>query len=53
MKKFLISAVILISSPVFASCPVDGTETACSSAQIREPMTPTYQTDSMINDSLP
>ena len=50
MKKFLISAVILISSPVFASCPVDGTETACSIAQIREPMMPTYQTDSMINE---
>ncbi len=50
MKKFLILSVILISAPVFASCPVDGSATSCSIAQIREPMSPTYQTTPNISE---
>ena len=32
MKKFLISASLLITLPVFSACPVDGTTEACSLA---------------------
>ena len=50
MKKFLISAVILISAPVLAACSVDETSTSCSIAQIREPMNQTYKTTPIINE---
>ena len=50
MKKFLILSVILISSPVFAACPIDGVTNACSIAQIREPFKPTYTTNPMIKE---
>ena len=50
MKSFLITAIILATVPVYASCPLDGDSLSCSMAQFQKPMDMTYSTSDSIKE---
>lgn len=52
MKKYLIILAILSMPPIFASCPIDGENTACSIAefQSQQPMQRSYSPSSTIKE---
>ena len=52
MKKVFILSVILITSPIFASCPIDNLTGACSIAEFQkqQPMQRTYSPKSTIKE---
>lgn len=49
---FILLSVILIPSVVFATCPIDGSSTACSIAEIQQPqpLQRTYSPSSSIKE---
>ena len=50
MKNFLFVPVVLLSLPVFASCPIDD-NASCSIAQFtRKQIKPTYAQNSIVSD---
>ena len=50
MKSFLIASLILISTPVFATCLLDEDSLTCSMAQFQKPMDMTYSTRDSIKE---
>ena len=52
MKKLIILTCLLITTPVFSACAIDGNSTACSIAEIQEPqpMHRTYAPASTIKE---
>lgn len=50
MKKFLIFALFLTSTPIFASCLIDGSSTACSLSERRKELKTTFSTKPSIEE---
>lgn len=50
MKKFFLLTVILATMPVFASCPIDGSGSACTIAEFQTPKMQPYSKKSDVQE---